>query len=74
MCQMGFRCANNWVKSEIMDTFVIKKRHTTVLVIIFALIRKDNMEITAAQVFGVLRTVVHPELKKDIIQLDLKEA
>ena len=29
------------------------------------------MEITPAQVFGVLRTVVHPELKKDIIQLGM---
>lgn len=29
------------------------------------------MEITAAQVFGVLRSVVHPELQKDIIQLGM---
>ncbi|MBR4619603.1 MAG: Mrp/NBP35 family ATP-binding protein [Salinivirgaceae bacterium] len=29
------------------------------------------MEITPAQVFGVLRTVVHPELKRDIIQLGM---
>ena len=29
------------------------------------------MEITPAQVFGALRTVVHPELKRDIIQLGM---
>ena len=34
-------------------------------------IRKINMEITPAQVFGVLRTVVHPKLKRDIIQLGM---